>query len=148
MKYFSHLNTATELILQYRGQEPLTNFLKKFFSQHKKYGSKDRRRISHLCYVFYRVGKMALNKVAHSAIDAETIQQTILVGLFLCHQESDELLRAMKPVWDEKLSLPIDEKAAFLNQDPVYASMQLTDLFPWREELSKEIEESQFAASH
>jgi 16S rRNA (cytosine967-C5)-methyltransferase len=71
-----------------------------------------------------------------------------MAGLFLCNQESDELLRAMKPLWDEKVSLPISEKASFLSQDPEYASMQLTDIFPWTEELSGGIEHNEFAMSH
>src|SRR3990170_9151946 len=109
MKYFSHLNTATKLIQQYRGQEPLHHFLKNFFSQHKKFGSKDRKRISHLCYSFFRVGRAFGREFALTDIDS--IQHVILAGLFLCGNEPDELLGAIKPLWNRSISAGSDEKA-------------------------------------
>jgi len=44
-RYFSHLNTAGELITQFAGGLPFNLYLKQFFAAHKKYGSKDRRQI-------------------------------------------------------------------------------------------------------
>src|SRR5687768_5187408 len=115
MKYFSHLNTATQLIQQYQGGEPLYHFLKNFFSNHKKFGSKDRKRISHLCYVFYRVGRAFSFHVPPGK--PEEISHIILVGLFLCGSTSDDLLEALKPLWNKIITADILEKAAVINDD-------------------------------
>lgn len=146
MKYFSHLNTATRLIQEYRGKEPLHHFLKSFFSQDKKFGSKDRKRISHLCYIFYRVGR-ALN-TSLPPEDEGTIHRLILAGLFLCDQMPDELLGIMKPEWNEKIAFPISEKTNLIRQDESLASFDLYQLFPTINELSEGINRESFNLSH
>ncbi len=74
-RYHSYLNSATAILKQYGGDEPFASFLRKHFAANKKYGSKDRKQISHLCYCFFRLGKMAM--------DLPTSER-ILLGLFLC----------------------------------------------------------------
>src|SRR2546430_1733752 len=54
-RYHSYLNTAKKILQQYKGEEPFSSFIKKFFSAEKKYGSKDRKQITHLCYCFLRL---------------------------------------------------------------------------------------------
>lgn len=146
MKHFSHLNTATRLILQYEGGEPLHLFLKKFFSQHKKFGSKDRKRISHLCYVFYRVGSAVRAGFPHK--EEEMIQQIIVAGLFLCSHEPDELLEMMKPAWNSKTRLPVSEKADIINKDGAINPIDLHNIFPLINELSERMDSEAFNLSH
>ncbi len=101
MRYYSHLNTAIALLQAYRGEKPFSHFIKNYFSDHKKYGSNDRKQISHLCYCYFRLGKTALDL---------PLQERILLGLWLCTDTSNELLQALKPEWDNNSSLPLNEK--------------------------------------
>ncbi|HYE55446.1 MAG TPA: Fmu (Sun) domain-containing protein [Chitinophagaceae bacterium] len=131
MKHFSHLNTAVQLAGQYKGELPFSIFLKSFFAQHKKYGSRDRKIISHLCYCGFRLGK---------ALQHAAIEERILTGLFLCDQQPHELLQHFKPGRNEHIHLAIEEKAAI-------AGISLTDIFPWKEELSAGIDHAGFCRS-
>lgn len=131
MKYFSHLNTAVQLLQQYNGSQPFGSFIKQFFSQHKKYGSKDRKNISHLCYAFFRLGKTGLQL---------QVEERILTGLFLSSHEPNELLQHLRPDWNDKTQLTLAEKAQLV-------AIQLNELFPWRAELSEDVAYEPFCAS-
>jgi len=114
----------------YKGDEPLSSFLKKYFSANKKFGSKDRKQISNLCYCFFRLGKAVMNT---------TIEEKILTGLFLCSNGSNEILAALKPEWNEKCELALNEKLLIIN-----SSLLIQDVFPWKEELSDGIDHENF----
>ena len=146
MRHFSHLNTATKIVQQYEGKEPLNLYLKSFFSQHKKFGSKDRKRISHLCYLYYRVARGFGD--AFEDEDSETIQQKILTGLFLCSYEDDELLAAMKPGWSDRIALSVLDKAAIIQKEMASTTFNVKNVFPCTEELSNGINEDLFILSH
>ncbi|MER3497891.1 MAG: Fmu (Sun) domain-containing protein [Chitinophagaceae bacterium] len=133
-KYYSYLNTAKKILHQYQGDEPFSSFLKKFFSEQKKYGSGDRKAISHLCYCFFRLGK---------ALRSISIDEQILTGLFLCSNTENELLENLRPVWNQKAALPVKEKIKLLDNHFSFA-----DIFAWAEELSEGIEAKSFAFSH
>ena len=126
MKHFSHLNTAVQLIEQYKGELPFSVFIKSFFAQHKKFGSKDRKAISNFCYSFFRLGH---------ALRSIPIEERILTGAFLCNQLPAELL---KPAWKPEAS--IDEKISMF-------SFSLHDIFPWKDLLSDGIDHEQFCRS-
>lgn len=133
MKYFSHLNTAVQLLQQYNGTQPFGSFIKQHFSQHKKYGSKDRKNISHLCYAFFRLGK---------ALPQLPVEERTLTALFLCSNEPNELLQYLKPEWNEQTHLSLEEKVQVTGH-----SFPLNDLFPWKDELSADIDYSPFCSS-
>ncbi|MEI9913275.1 MAG: Fmu (Sun) domain-containing protein [Bacteroidota bacterium] len=133
-KYYSYLNTARELLQQYKGNEPLSSFLKKFFSLNKKYGSKDRKQISNLCYSYFRMGKMKADM---------PVEERIIMGLFLCSHESNEIVQLVRPGWNEKIALPLNEKLSLLN-----AASSFEDIFPFSNEVSTGIEKSSFILSH
>ena len=105
-RYHSYVNSSKQLLQQYNGEEPFASFLKKYFSANKKYGSKDRKQIGHLCYCFFRLGKAVMNT---------TIEEKILTALFVCSTESNEILAALKPDWNEKCKLPLNEKLVIIN---------------------------------
>lgn len=136
MKYFSHLNTAVQLLQQYNGSQPFGSFIKQYFGQHKKYGSKDRKNISHLCYAFFRLGK---------ALPQLPVEERILTGLFLCSHEPNELLQNLKPVWNSNTQLAFNEKIQLLDLD--HSPLTIHDVFPWKKELSNEIDYTSFCAS-
>jgi 16S rRNA (cytosine967-C5)-methyltransferase len=115
MKYFSHLNTALQILQQYDGQQPFVYFIKKFFSADKKYGSKDRRNISQLCYAYFRLGKALLHL---------PMEERILVGLHACSPAAEELREHLQPA--QPVAIPV------------------TDIFPWQEALSEGIDYQAF----
>jgi 16S rRNA (cytosine967-C5)-methyltransferase len=133
MKYFSHLNTAVQLLQQYSGKLPFGIFIKQYFSGHKKYGSKDRKNISQLCYSYFRLGK---------ALQHLSVEEQILTGLFLCSNDPNELLQHLKPEWNEVVHLSLKEKFSILN-----SPSSILNVFPWKDELSEGIDHEQFCAS-
>lgn len=57
MKYFySRFNSAEALLTEYTAPEPFHIASKAFFKGKKKYGSKDRKAITELCYTYWRAG--------------------------------------------------------------------------------------------
>ena len=147
-RYYSYLNSARQILQQYNGEEPFSAFLKKYFSDDKKYGSKDRKQISHLCYCYFRLGKGTVNM---------SIEERVLIGLFLCSSEPNEMLQQLKPEWNDKFDLSIEEKRLLL-QDP-YPPFRpdenrgrneggLTlNVFPWVDELSDGVGHEKFNES-
>jgi 16S rRNA (cytosine967-C5)-methyltransferase len=131
MKYFSHLNTAVRILGEYKGEQPFDIFIKQFFSQHKKYGSKDRKSISQLCYAFFRLGK---------ALPALPVEERIITGLWLCSQEPNEVLQQLKPEWNEKAGWPAIQKIAD-------SRLTIDDVFPWQQAMSEGIDQTLFNTS-
>ena len=132
-RYHSYLNSSKQLLQQYKGEEPFASYLKKYFSANKKYGSKDRKHIAHLCYCFFRMGKIIMNS---------SIEEKILTALFLCSEKPNEILAALKPGWNDKCELPVDQKVLIINY-----SLLITDVFPWKDELSDNIDHEKFCKS-
>ena len=132
-RFHSYINSATEIVKKYAGEEPLASFLKKYFSAEKKYGSKDRKQISHLCYCYFRMGKMDIDL---------PVEERILTGLFLCSGESNEILQQLKPEWIKQIELTIKQKFAIIDH-----SLSLTDVFPWKDELSNGVDHEEFCES-
>jgi 16S rRNA (cytosine967-C5)-methyltransferase len=136
MKYYSHLNTAVQLLQQYNGSQPFGSFIKQYFSQHKKYGSKDRKNISQLCYAFFRLGK---------TLPQLPMEERILTGLFLCSNGPNELLQNLKPEWNNNTHLTLDEKIQLLAID--HSPLTIHQMFPWKDELSNGIDYDPFCSS-
>jgi 16S rRNA (cytosine967-C5)-methyltransferase len=134
MKQWSYVNTAVQLINDYHGQEPFASFIKKYFAQHKKYGSRDRREISHLCYCYFRLGKSPWNVSA---------EEKISIALFFCSHQSNDILALLKPEWNDRVHLPVSEKYSMITGQPV----QIPVVFPWRSALSDGIGFDEFNAS-
>ena len=72
-----------------------------------------------------------------------SVEEKILAGLFLCSSESNEILQEIRPEWNKKIDLPVEDKCSMLN-----AQYSILNLFPFKEELSKGIETEQFVLSH
>jgi len=139
-RYHSYINSTKEILGIYKGNEPLSSFLKKYFSANKKFGSKDRKQIANLCYCFFRMGKVVMNT---------STEEKILTGLFLCSDEPNEILAALKPEWNEKCNLPLTEKLLIINPPAGRAgySLLMQNVFPWKDELSEEIDPEKFCQS-
>ena len=133
-RFHSYLNSAVAILSLYKGEEPFGPFIKKYFAANKKYGSTDRKIISHLCYCYFRTGK---------SMQGIPVEERILTGLFLQSHEPNNLLEELKPAWNQQTGLSISEKISFLQQVD-YS----TTLFPWVNELSKDINKEAFVFSH
>jgi len=130
-RFHSYLNSAATILHAYKGDQPFNIFLKSFFSQHKKYGSRDRKQISHLCYSYFRLG---------FALQQLPIDERILTALFLCETSPHEMLEELKPDWNELIALPANEKAHMLE-------ISLDAILPWKSELSNDVDHIEFSRS-
>ena len=133
VKHYSHLNTAVSILEMYKGQEPLTHFLRNFFAQRRKYGSKDRKQIAQLCYSFFRLGKAGQGLLT---------EDRVLTAYFLCVARHDEFLQILKPAWHEYFSMKPENKLLAL-----HTPFGIPDIFPWKEELSAGVDHEQFCQS-
>lgn len=132
-----HLQTAVILIQQFTGEMPLHLFLKGYFAAHKKFGSKDRKQITHLCYCYYRAGN------AFHAIETE---RKIKYSLFLCEQNPGIWASLFDANWLNHWNADMTKRIDFVQQQ--IPSFRLTDIFPLINEISKDIDQQAFAVSH
>jgi 16S rRNA (cytosine967-C5)-methyltransferase len=134
MHYDSYLRTCEIILNRYDGKIPFASWLKDFFRQDKKYGSRDRRTISHFCYVYFRLG---------NAFENLDIKSRIINGIFLSSQQSSGLLETFAPSLNAHIEKPVDEKLEVLD-----AAAEWKNIFPLYLELSSEIDHKEFAVSH
>lgn len=130
MKAESYLLSATSILAAYDEVTPFSVYLKNHFRAHKKYGSRDRKIIAHLCFCFFRLGKL---------FESKPIEERLLLGQFLCADENNMILQAHQHLAD-KVHLSVSEKLQFLGADPVAA-------FPFADQLSTAIDRRQFCTS-
>ena len=84
----AHLSTAEQILAHYEGLEPFPVFIKAFFRDNKKFGSRDRREISGFCYSFFRLGK---------ALPELPIRERIIIGHSLSHSKDMGSLQEFIP---------------------------------------------------
>lgn len=132
-RFYSYLNSAATILSRYLGESPFHLYLKAFFRNHKKYGSRDRREIGNLCYCYFRLGK---------SLQEIEIEERILIGYFLCTKTQSQLLEVAKPEWQSEVSKSFEEKLEFLDIESIR-----TEVFPWSEQLSKELDYESFLES-
>ena len=111
----------------------MSAYLKKFFANNKKYGSKDRKQISQLCYSFFRTGK---------SLQSLSVQERLLAGLYLSIQQPNELLQEVKPDWNESVADSIAAKFTRIEKEG-----NLHAVFPWSDALSKGIDHLAYCES-
>eukprot|EP01035_Chromulina_nebulosa_P005529 gene5529-7503_t len=129
-----YIQTAGLLLEGYKGEMPFAPVLKQFFAQHKKYGSRDRKTISHLCYSFFRLGK---------ALRDLPTEERILIAVFYCGQQSNPVLKQLRPDWDNAISLSLAGKEK-ITGFPLFAKA----IFPWLDQLNTGVNAENFAFSH
>jgi 16S rRNA (cytosine967-C5)-methyltransferase len=127
----TYLAVAANLIKGYNAPQPFHLYIKKYFAANKKHGSRDRKTIAALCYVYFRLGK---------AFEGQTPENKMLMGLCLCHPElmNDDwatLLQAQWPFADaEFVQADLQQKIALLQQNTDFSTQQL---FPFPDKLSE-----------
>lgn len=83
MKYFhSYSDTANKILNEFKNEQPFASFIKIFFSKNKKFGSKDRKHITQICYAYFRVGHI---------FTTYDFQQKIKFALFILEDNIDNL---------------------------------------------------------
>ena len=130
-RHHSHLTTAVKVLQSHKEGEPLVHHLKRFFAADKKYGSKDRKQISSLCYNFYRLGNAKKN---------ESVEQRIIIASFLCNHEHNPFLKEISPDLDEKIALDVNAKMDLLG-------INLNDIFPFQKEIGEAVDQEKYALS-
>jgi 16S rRNA (cytosine967-C5)-methyltransferase len=129
VKFDNQLRHAVDIIENYQGGLPLHAWLKDYFRAHKQMGSRDRKLLGSLVYSFYRLGH------AHKHLPAK---DRLLAGLFVCTDQPSDLLRYFRPDWNPQAA--IAEKIDRI-------SLDVTDIFPWKTELSPDIDHESFCLS-
>ena len=95
---------------------------------------------------------------ANTSADDDILQAHILTGLFLCSSQPNELLQQLKPAWNEKVHLSVEEKCEIVNQNrstspltthhsPLNAHLSPLHVFPWKSALSDGIDHTLFCHS-
>jgi 16S rRNA (cytosine967-C5)-methyltransferase len=138
MIFDNQLRYAVSIIETYKGEMPLHTWLKNFFRENKQMGARDRRTLSTLVYGYYRLG--------HSLPTTQTPER-LLAGLFLCTNQPGDFLQHFHPELNEKVTLPLEEKIAFIQTQPSGAAFRVTDIFPWPDQLSEAIDHHAFCLS-
>jgi len=133
MRAYSYLHSAEAIIQTYDGRLPLAAWLKAYFREHKKFGSRDRKEIAHACYSYYRGGRLFAGL---------PVTEVLLRCLLLSPGPSQEILQSLRPEWIEWLSRPLEEKLSFLGV------LQLRPIFPLHAHLGEAIDEKPFLLSH
>lgn len=129
MKFDNQLRHAIRIIETYNGDQPLHAWLKEFFRANKQMGSRDRKELSTLVYSYYRLG--------HS-LPKTPVSDRLLAGLYICSDQPADMLRHFHPEWDPQI--PLSDKVARIG-------LRVTDIFPWKAELSESIDHEQFCLS-
>jgi 16S rRNA (cytosine967-C5)-methyltransferase len=131
MRYQSWMNTVKKIIAAYVGREPLAAYLKRYFAANKQHGSKDRKQITALCYNFYRLGR---------AMPGSPVEERILTATFLCEHKASDFLQFHRPDWNAAIEKLLSEKINI-------AGLDINELFPWKDELSKGADPFLFSSS-
>jgi 16S rRNA (cytosine967-C5)-methyltransferase len=131
MHLHSYLRSAEEIISLYDGNVPFAAWLKNYFKQHRKFGSRDRKIIADLCFCYFRTGGTSRGTV---------VEEQLLIAQFLCHGEN-EFIQKLRPELLANANDSLEEKVKMLgvNSDA---------LFPFLSEVSHEIDTNKFALSH
>ncbi len=132
---FAHryIETAEKIIHKYDGIIPLQHFLKQFFAADKKYGSKDRKAISHACYCYYRLG----------SIKTDSTSSRIRLGIFLCTDEPGIWTNVFDEDWIAGWNNYLNNRINFVSD-----KINIQDIFPLSHHLSDKIDKDAFVLSH
>jgi len=134
--FISYQKSASSIISSFRGDEPFSVNIKKYFKQHPKHGSRDRKNIADLCFGFLRIGKSA---------DSYTTEDQMLIGFFLTHQNDNGYLEFNKPDWIAQISEGIHEKLNFIAS--IFPAFNPSLIFPFTAEKSGEINQDELVQS-
>ena len=138
MKYAeNYLRSAAAIITAYNGDTPFAGYLKTHFAANKKFGSKDRRYISQICYCYFRTGNSMVG------IDMELALKS---ALYLCNNEPGVWADLFDQNWLRDWHQSLTQRIEFVKNHIAYFNP--TQIFPFVSYLSKTIDIIQFSESH
>ncbi len=138
MKYAeNYIRSAIAIIGLYQGDMPLAAFLKIHFSANKKFGSKDRKYISQLCYNYFRLGQAVVDLSKEVGIK---------IALFLCNDSAEEWGVLFDDTWLKNWSASFVNRISFVQAE--FPSVNSKSIFPFHQFLSKEIDQDLFSFAH
>ncbi|RXK87495.1 Fmu (Sun) domain protein [Filimonas effusa] len=114
---------------------PLQHYLKQFFAADKKYGSKDRKHISQLCYCYFRIGH---------ALTALPVEERMQVAVFLCN-EPPAWNNIFPEDWQQYYVPDLDKRITFIQEK--YPAFSPAQIFPWAGECSAGLDTAAFTRS-
>lgn len=114
-------------ISDYKGEEPLSSYLKKQFQLNKKMGSRDRRTLSDLMYQYFRLGDV---------LKDEPVDKRIVIAQYLFNPE-EESLHEFITTQTGITEFPDSFSKRFEELQKHFPKAQLEDLFPFKKDLTK-----------
>ena len=137
-EYFhAYLRNASLVLESFDFKEPFAIFLKSYFKKNKKFGSRDRKIVSDLCYGYLRLGK--------AAFDLPT-SYGIIVGYYLTHQSDSGFLQAVFPEFHTTIT---EDQTIKLKEVSVYfPSFDPLNIFSFSEELSDDLDKLHWSLKH
>jgi 16S rRNA (cytosine967-C5)-methyltransferase len=133
----AHLRSAEQVLSHYTGEEPFPLYLRAFFRANPKFGSRDRRVVSTLCYDSFRIG---------GSLPDTPVRERILAGHLLCADDPRPLIEVERPSWLPCLEGDLERRIDCLSS--VQPGFDLRNLFPLPDELSADIDRHTFILSH
>ncbi len=112
-----HIQTITD---NYRGDLPLTHFLKGYFKQHPILGSRDRRILSAMAYSWYRVHK----GLVHAALP---YREGMLACLTICDAVTPGMERMLQGVALPDVATIYQPHALYAGRNPLSAGISQTE---------------------
>jgi len=136
MKLEYQIRSFEQVFSKYDGVLPLHRFLFAYFKQNKQMGSSDRRWATRYLYSFFRLG---------NALKNEDQIVRLAIADFLCNETGSLVISQHLPQFAEQLLLPVQAKLALIAD--AYPAFKLSDVFPFKEELSESIDYTEFLQS-
>jgi 16S rRNA (cytosine967-C5)-methyltransferase len=133
----AQLRAAEQLLSGYAGLQPFPFYLKDFFRENRRFGSRDRRQVSAFCYAFFRLGR---------ALPALPLRERILAGFLLCAEDAAAVFERLRPEWSAGAAGGPEARMALLRE--AHPAFSLEDVFPFVELLSRGVDPEPFVASH
>ncbi len=114
-----HIDTAEKFIQKFDGRSPFHLYLKQYFKQEKKHGSKDRKQISHVCYAVLRLGKSFLQL---------SFKSQFQIAHFIQHEEPGIWSFLYEKTWIEGWSKVLEERIKFIQS--IHHGFNVSSVFP------------------
>lgn len=132
-----YFDTTIKVINSYSGLVSFAAFLKNYFSQNKKHGSKDRKAVTQLCYSYLRLGKSLPN------VDTST---KLKVAYFLCNPTPNIFQNLYSTDWLLNWQIDIEKRIAFIQIS--FPNFCVENIFPHASGIGNISNKANFIKSH
>lgn len=133
----AHVKSACAIVESYAHREPFPKFLKEYFRRNKKFGSRDRKVVSELCYCFFRAGR---------SVESESVPFQLAIGYFLSHSSDNGVIASQFELGLTRLTDRFESKIDFLKSSVPGFSPQR--IFPYWTGLGEIRSRPEFLRAH